>query len=237
MLPLLIAVAGAEAVVAFCLASKVTPLVKLGQNVVDLLRCNKGARVVAKTVTGAVVVRLASDLTSTLKLQRRMERSGAAVADPMLARSQMLEITLICFVLMLELILNSLDLSFKRADGLKREVDALKKKVKGAQADYLQLQDEMSLKLAKEDKALAAEVKSQKEIIFDLRKKLEQAQGDVNSKEKELKSVITNLKALEKQTEGFQNEYTRVIDDNENLRIQLSLFDRKYASSGNKKNS
>lgn len=32
---------------------------------------------------------------------------------------------------MLELILNSLDLSFKRADGLKREVDALKKKVKG----------------------------------------------------------------------------------------------------------
>lgn len=95
----------------------------------------------------------------------------------------------------------------------------------------------MSLKLAKEDKALAAEVKSQKEIIFDLRKKLEQAQGDVNSKEKELKSVITNLKALEKQTEGFQNEYTRVIDDNENLRIQLSLFDRKYASSGNKKNS
>lgn len=96
MLPLLIAVAGAEAVVAFCLASKVTPLVKLGQNVVDLLRCNKGARVVAKTVTGAVVVRLASDLTSTLKLQRRMERSGAAVADPMLARSQMLEITLIC---------------------------------------------------------------------------------------------------------------------------------------------
>lgn len=95
----------------------------------------------------------------------------------------------------------------------------------------------MSLRAAKEDKTLGAEVKSQKEIIFDLRQKLEQAQVDVNSKEKELKSVTTNWKALEKQTEGFQNEYTRVIDDNENLRIQLSLFDRKYASSGNKKNS
>ncbi len=88
-----------------------------------------------------------------------------------------------------------------------------------------------------EDRALVAEVKSQKQIIFDLRQKLEQAQVDVISKAKELKSVTTNLKALEKQTEGFQNEYTRVMDDNENLRIQLSLFDRKYARSGNKKNS
>ena len=91
--------------------------------------------------------------------------------------------------------------------------------------------------LAEKEKALAAEVKSQKEIIFDLRQKLELAQVDMNSKERELKSVTTNLKALEKQSEGFQNEYTRVIDDNKNLRIQLSLFDRKYSSSSNKKNS
>jgi len=107
----------------------------------------------------------------------------------------------------------------------------------GAEADYIRLQDEVSVKLAKEDKPLAAELKSQKEIIFDLRHKLEKAQVDVNSKEKELKSVTTNLKALEKQTAGFRNEYTRVMDDNENLRTQLSLFDRKYSSSGNKKNS
>lgn len=234
MLPLLVAVACAESAVAFFLASKVPPLVKLGQSVVDVLRCNKGARVLVKTVTGAFVVRLASDLSSTLKLQRR----GAAVADQLVARSQLLEITLICFVLILELILSSLDHSLKRVDGLKGEVDTLKKKVKGAQADYLRLQDEVSVKLAKqEDRALAAEVKSQKQIIFDLRQKLEQAQVDAISKAKELKSVTTNLKALEKQTEGFQNEYTRVMDDNENLRIQLSLFDRKYASSGNKKNS
>lgn len=234
MLPLLVAVACAESAVAFFLASKVPPLVKLGQSVVDVLRCNKGARVLVKTVTGAFVVRLASDLSSTLKLQRR----GAAVADQLVARSQLLEITLICFVLILELILSSLDHSLKRVDGLKGEVDTLKKKVKGAQADYLRLQDEVSVKLAKqEDRALAAEVKSQKQIIFDLRQKLEQAQVDAISKAKELKSVTTNLKALEKQTEGFQNEYTRVMDDNEDLRIQLSLFDRKYASSGNKKNS
>lgn len=92
MLPLLVAVACAESAVAFFLASKVPPLVKLGQSVVDVLRCNKGARVLVKTVTGAFVVRLASDLSSTLKLQRR----GAAVADQLVARSQLLEITLIC---------------------------------------------------------------------------------------------------------------------------------------------
>lgn len=88
MLPGLVAVAGAELVVAFFLASQVTPLVKLGQNVVDVVRFNKGARVLVKSVTGAFVARLASDLRLTLKLQR----SGAAVAD----RSHQLEITLIC---------------------------------------------------------------------------------------------------------------------------------------------
>jgi hypothetical protein len=90
MLPLLVAVAGAEAVVAFLMASGVPPLVRLGQQGVELCRSSKGARVVAKTVTGAFVVRLASDVSSTL---RRTERS---VADPVLVRSQVLEIALIC---------------------------------------------------------------------------------------------------------------------------------------------
>ncbi|KAG0605034.1 hypothetical protein M758_9G026600 [Ceratodon purpureus] len=232
MLPLLVAVAGAEAVVAFLLASRVTPLVEGGNAVVEVCRRNKAARVLVKTATGAFVVRLASDVSSALRLQRR-----GAVADQLLARTQMLEIALICFVLILELAVNSLYLSLKRAAGLKQEVDSLKKQLKGAQAAYVKLQDEVSLKAAKEENRLAVEVKSQKEIIFDLRQKLEQAQVDANSKEKELKSATTNLKALEKQTGGFQDEYMRVLDDNENLRNQLSLFDRKYASSGNKKNS
>ncbi|KAG0560946.1 hypothetical protein KC19_9G026100 [Ceratodon purpureus] len=232
MLPLLVAAAGAEAVVAFLLASRVTPLVEGGNAVVEVCRRNKAARVLVKTATGAFVVRLASDVSSALRLQRRV-----AVADQLLAQTQLLEIALICFVLILELAVNSLYLSLKRAAGLKQEVDSLKKQLKGAQAAYVKLQDEVSLKAAKEENRLAVEVKSQKEIIFDLRQKLEQAQVDANSKEKELKSATTNLKALEKQTGGFQDEYMRVLDDNENLRNQLSLFDRKNASSGNKKNS
>jgi B-cell receptor-associated protein 31 len=107
----------------------------------------------------------------------------------------------------------------------------------GAQAEYLRLQDEQNAKAGKGDEVLVEEVRSLKEIVSDLRQKLEQVQGDVNSKEKELKSAKANLKALEKQTEGFQNEYTRMMDDNENLRIQLSLFDRKYANSDTKKYS
>ncbi|XP_024369577.1 uncharacterized protein [Physcomitrium patens] len=237
MLPLLIAMAVVEAVVAYCLVSKVTPLVKLGQNVVDVFRSNKGARVVLKTVTGVVAVRLANDLSTVMKLHRQMEISGAHIAEQLESRSQWLEITLICFVLILKLVVSSLDLSFKRADGLKRDVDVLKGKLKGAEAEYVRLQDELSSKSDKECEALAAEVKSQKGIITTLRQKLEQAQVHINSKEKELKSVVTNLKTLEKQTEGFQNEYTRVLDDNENLRIQLSQFDRHHSSSGSKKNS
>lgn len=230
MIPLLTAVAVSETVVAFCIASQAPPLVKLGQNLVEVVRSNKGARVVAKSVTGAFVIRLASDVSSTMKLRR--------TGDQVLAASQLVEIALICFVLILELVLSSLDNSLKRAGGLKRDVNVLQKKIRGLQADYLRLQDEVNVKLAKEEeKALTVEVNSQKQIIFDLRQKLEQTQVDVISKERELKSLRTNMKALEKQTEGFQNEYIRVLDDNENLRIQLSLFDRKYSNSGNKKNS
>lgn len=36
------------------------------------------------------------------------------------------------FVLILKLVVSSLDLSFKRADGLKRDVDVLKGKLKGS---------------------------------------------------------------------------------------------------------
>lgn len=107
----------------------------------------------------------------------------------------------------------------------------------GAQTDFIRLQDEVSTKAAKEEKAMAAEVKAQKEIIFELRQLLGRTQVDLNAKEKELKSVTTNFRALEKQAEGFQDEYMRVIDESENLRNQLSFFDRKYAGSGSKKNS
>jgi hypothetical protein len=44
--------------------------------------------------------------------------------------------------------------------GLKREVDAVKKQLKGAQVAYVRLQDEVSLRAEKEEKGLAAEVKS-----------------------------------------------------------------------------
>lgn len=93
MLPQLIAAAGAETVLAFFLASNATPLVKLGQNFVDVVRRNRLARAIAKTMTGSLVIRLASDFSSALKLQRRIERSAD---DDALATSQMLEITLIC---------------------------------------------------------------------------------------------------------------------------------------------
>lgn len=81
------------------------------------------------------------------------------------------------------------------------------------------------------------EIKSLKEVIADLREKLEHLQLDNNSKDKEIKVAKASLNALKKQSQGFCNEYDRLMDDNENLRQQLSLFDRKYSSSDAKKYS
>lgn len=226
MLRLLLALAGAEIVVAYLLSSQIESVLKLGQKIVNWMRCSRSARIVVKSLTGAIVARLASTLRSTLISE-----------DELVTQSLLLEITLTCFVLILLLILSSFDHSLKRAEGWKQQVDSLKKQLEGAQTDYIRLQDEVITKAAKEEKGLAAEVKSQKEIIFDLRQKLEQVQVDLNAKEKELKSVTTNFRALEKQANGFQDEYMRVVDESKNLRNQLSFFDRKYAGSVSKKNS
>jgi B-cell receptor-associated protein 31 len=109
----------------------------------------------------------------------------------------------------------------------------------GAQEEYLRLQSEQqnSKKSKDEELAAAMEIKSLKDVVSDLRNKLERLQLDANSKEKEVKVLKVSMRALEKQTEGFRLEYNRLMDDNESLRNQLAVFDRKHSTLESKKNS
>jgi B-cell receptor-associated protein 31 len=109
----------------------------------------------------------------------------------------------------------------------------------GAQEEYLRLQSEQqnSKKSKDEELAAAMEIKSLKDVVSDLRNKLEHLQLDANSKEKEVKVLKVSMRALEKQTEGFRLEYNRLMDDNESLRNQLAVFDRKQSTLESKKNS
>lgn len=45
------------------------------------------------------------------------------------------------------------------------------------------------------------------------------------------RAAEANSLALKKQTEGLQLEYDRLLSDNDSLRAQLAVFDRKYAST------
>jgi hypothetical protein len=69
----------------------------------------------------------------------------------------------------------------------------------GAQEEYLRLQSEQqnSKKSKDEELAAAMEIKSLKDVVSDLRNKLERLQLDANSKEKEVKVLKVSMRALQ----------------------------------------
>jgi B-cell receptor-associated protein 31 len=238
MLFLLGLMAVLESVVVFLLSSRIEPMVAIGRAALGLLKSKTGSTL-AKAVSAAFVVLFASNISNVFRVQKRIAKMGASQADQSIIRSQLLEITLIGYCLLLGLMMTSLDSFLKQVDALTRNIDVLKKQAKGAQEEYLRLQSEQqnSKKSKDEELAAAMEIKSLKDVVSDLRNKLERLQLDANSKEKEVKVLKVSMRALEKQTEGFRLEYNRLMDDNESLRNQLAVFDRKHSTLELKKNS
>ncbi|KAH9567007.1 hypothetical protein CY35_03G006700 [Sphagnum magellanicum] len=238
MLILLGFMAVLESVVVFLLSSGIEPIVAIGRAALGLLKSKRGSTL-AKAISAAFVVLFASNISNVFRVQKRIAKMGASQADQSIIRSQLLEITLIGYCLLLGLMMTSLDSFLKQVDALTRNIDVLKKQAKGAQEEYLRLQSEQqnSKKSKDEELAAAMEIKSLKDVVSDLQNKLERLQLDANSKEKEVKVLKVSMRALEKQTEGFRLEYNRLMDDNESLRNQLAVFDRKHSTLESKKNS
>ncbi|KAH8966225.1 hypothetical protein BDL97_03G013600 [Sphagnum fallax] len=213
-------------------------MVAIGRAALALLKSKTGSTL-AKAVSAALVVLFASNISNVFRVQKRIAKMGAVQVDQSIIRSQLLEITLIGYCLLLGLMMTSLDSSLKQVDALTRNINVLKKQAKGAQKEYRRLQSEQqnSKKSKDEDLAAAMEIKSLKDVVSDLRNKLERLQLDANSKEKEVKVLKVSMRALEKQTEGFRLEYNRLMDDNESLRNQLAVFDRKHSTLESKKSS
>lgn len=63
------------------------------------------------------------------------------------------------------------------------------------------------------------------------------AQADKDKLQRDLRSAEASVSAIRKQTEGLQLEFDKLLEENENLRAQLSLFDRKYSRGDEKKRS
>lgn len=119
--------------------------------------------------------------------------------------------------------------------GLTVQLEVLRKQSKGAETEYLRLKEEKALDNA--DDEAKKEIKSLKEVVADLREKLEHLQKDVQTKEKETKAAEANAQAIRKQSEGMALEYERLLEDNENLRTQVSSFDREHSRSASKKDT
>lgn len=118
---------------------------------------------------------------------------------------------------------------------LKLQLDVLKKQAKGVEAEYKRLQTEQEEHKRLEN--LDEEVKSSRDVISELRRKLEKVQIDAEAKDKEIRAVEASQRALQKQAEGSQLEYLRLLEENEHLRSQLSSHDREYYNSNAKKDS
>ena len=57
------------------------------------------------------------------------------------------------------------------------------------------------------------------------------SQADAERWQARCRTADANVAAIRKQTEGLQLEYDRLVSDNESLRSQLSVFDRKYSTA------
>jgi len=62
-------------------------------------------------------------------------------------------------------------------------------------------------------------------------------QADKEMLQRDLRGANASVSAIRKQTEGLQLEFDKLLDENKNLRDQLSLFDRKFSRGDDKKRS
>eukprot|EP00246_Nothoceros_aenigmaticus_P010496 TRINITY_DN27059_c0_g1_i1.p1 TRINITY_DN27059_c0_g1~~TRINITY_DN27059_c0_g1_i1.p1 ORF type:complete len:238 (-),score=47.64 TRINITY_DN27059_c0_g1_i1:261-974(-) len=226
-----------EAVVALLLISRIPPLYKLGRACVDLLSTAKGVAI-SRTLFVTFLVLLVSSLSSIQRTKRRIRNAGVGgghLADQHLLRTQFLETAMLGYCLLLAVAVNRFHAFLGEKANLKLQLVALKKQAKGTETEYKRLQDERI-----EQKRLGnldEEVKSCRDVIADLRRKLEELQIESQAKDKEIKAADANCKAVQKQAEGSQLEYLRLLEETEHLRSQLSSHDRDYYTSDAKKDS
>uniref|UniRef100_A0A0D6R053 Endoplasmic reticulum transmembrane protein n=1 Tax=Araucaria cunninghamii TaxID=56994 RepID=A0A0D6R053_ARACU len=228
MIQLLFTVVIVEGAVALLLMVNIPPLRKLTIKSLDRVKSGKGPATV-KTLAATLSVIMASSITSILKIQNRaIKMATITPTDQILMRTHLLEASLMGFALFLAFVIDRLHHYIRELSGLRLNIDSIRKQVKSSQEEYFRL---------KEEKEGSNEMKVLKDEIADLRQKLQQLTLDSEAKDREAKAAEANAIALRKQSEGFLLEYDRLLEDNQNLRSQLSAFDRRLSRSDSKKNT
>lgn len=193
----------------------------------DRTKINSGPAMV-RTLAGAMIVILASSLTSIMKIHARTMQIGSVTpTDQILLKTHMLEASLMGYALFLGLVIHRLHHFLRKIRGLRATVDTLKMQAGGSQVSP---KDEKEQTNSKATKLLKGE-------IAGLRQKLQKLTLDCEMMENETKSAEENAKSLQKQAEGFLMEYDRLLEDNQNLQNQLSALDKTSSKLDNKKDA
>lgn len=211
---------------------------------VNFVRMGKGPFIV-KVLAGFTLINLASTLHGIYKIQRRSSKMGSpTAADHFILRTYLLESFLEGSFLLLLLVIRQLYHNFCPVDLLKSKLEALKEQCQAAQneltclqREYNHLQAEKNGRIERERRKAQKEIGSLKDIVAELRQKMENLKLESLQKDKVVKAAEANSRALQKQSEGLLLEYDRLLDDNENLRSQLVSIDRRLSYSDTKKSS
>lgn len=237
MITLFIAIVLMEGGVALLLMLPLPPFHKLVVKGIDILTTARASAVV-RTLAGTLAIILASTISSIYKIETRISKFGSPTpADHFMLRTYLLEAFLMGFCLFLMLVISQLHHQLQEICSLKLNIETLKKQAKSVEKEYLRLKLEQKVPEEKSNAIVEDEITSLKDIIADLRKKMENLQLESREKDKAVKAAEANAKALQKQSEGFLLEYDRLLEDNQNLRTQLVSFDRKLSHSDSKKNA
>lgn len=227
MIQLLSTLVIAEGTVALLLMINIPPFRKVLMKTLDRTKVNSGPAMV-RTLAGAMVVILASSVTSIMKIHARTMHLGSVTpTDQVLLKTHMLEASMMGYALFLGLVIHRLHHFLHKIRGLRATVDTLKMQAGGAQVSP---KDEKEQTNSKATKLLKGE-------IAGLRQKLQKLTLDCEMMENETKSAEENARSLQKQAEGFLMEYDRLLEDNQNLQNQLSALDKTSSKLDNKKDA
>ncbi|KAE9585621.1 hypothetical protein Lal_00010126 [Lupinus albus] len=157
--------------------------------------------VVVKTVVVTLVVVLCSSFYTMFKIKNRSTLQFGVVnpTEQVLIFKHILEASLLGFVLFLSLMIDRLHYYIRELMIQRKTMGAAKKQ---------------STNFGDGKNAL-------KEEIVTLKPEVQNLESECEVKGNKVKALEAELEALKKQSEGFLIKYDRLLEDNQNLRIQL----------------
>lgn len=229
----------AEAVVAVLLCVPVHLLTKLALLITGLFR-QQAVQIILMTAAAMLLVVLFFSVARMSQLRDGMIRPSATSGAASVFHEARLELysegiqsCLIVSSLLLGMAVVRLDELLRRSRSLQTSLDVVMKQAKGTQQAYMRQLEEKS------DSAKGSEsgASAPPEELAALRRENGSLKSEKEKLHRDLRSADASEAALKKQTEGLQLEFNRLLEENESLRSQLSLFDRKYSAGDDKKRS